>query len=129
MFFATFVNNSLFETHEEEQPESLRSTFSYSNLPKMKVVAACLLAVLGGNTTPSADDLKDFLCSVGAETDDERIELLLSQIKDKDITEVIAAGREKLASIPAGGGAVAGAAPAAAETKKEDKVEEKERVQ
>ncbi|KAL2506996.1 60S acidic ribosomal protein P2-4 [Forsythia ovata] len=102
----------------------------------MKIVAAYLLAVLGGNTSPSADDLKGILGSVGVEADDDRIELLLSQLKDKDITEVIAAGREKLASVPAGGGAVAvagpasavsgGAAPAAAETKKEEKVEEKE---
>ncbi|XP_020552528.1 60S acidic ribosomal protein P2B-like [Sesamum indicum] len=103
----------------------------------MKVVAAYLLAVLGGNTSPSADNLKDILSSVGAEADDDRIELLLSQVKGKDITELIAAGREKLASVPAGGGAVAVAAPAGgagggaaaaapAETKKEEKVEEKE---
>ncbi|KAK4419348.1 60S acidic ribosomal protein P2 [Sesamum alatum] len=100
----------------------------------MKVVAAYLLAVLGGNASPSAGDLKDILSSVGAEADDDRIELLLTQVKNKDITELIAAGREKLASVPAGGGAVAvaasaaggGAAPAAAEPKKEEKVEEKE---
>lgn len=48
--------------------------------------------------------------------------MLLSQVKGKDITELIAAGREKLASVPAGGGA----APAAAQPKKEEKVEEKE---
>ncbi|KAB1227287.1 60S acidic ribosomal protein P2B [Morella rubra] len=104
----------------------------------MKVVAAYLLAVLGGNTCPSAEDLKDILGSVGAEADDDKIELLLSEVKGKDITELIAAGREKLASVPAGGGAVAMAAPAAgaggapaaaaaaAEPKKEEKVEEKE---
>ncbi|PQP97990.1 60S acidic ribosomal protein P2B-like [Prunus yedoensis var. nudiflora] len=102
----------------------------------MKVVAAYLLAVLGGNTTPSAEDLKGILGSVGAETDDDRIQLLLSEVKGKDITELIASGREKLASVPSGGGgavAVAApgggggaAAPAAAEPKKEEKVEEKE---
>ncbi|XP_030527817.1 60S acidic ribosomal protein P2-1-like [Rhodamnia argentea] len=104
----------------------------------MKVIAAYLLAVLGGNTCPSANDLKDILGSVGAEADDDRIELLLSEVKGKDITELIAAGREKLASVPAGGGgavAVAaapaggaggGAAAPAAEAKKEEKVEEKE---
>lgn len=75
--------------------------------------------------------------AVGAEADDERIELLLTQVKNKDVTELIAAGREKLASVPAGGGAVAvaasaagtgggGAATAAAEPKKVEKVEEKE---
>ncbi|KAJ9695147.1 hypothetical protein PVL29_010577 [Vitis rotundifolia] len=102
----------------------------------MKVIAAYLLAVLGGNTCPSANDLKDILGSVGAEADDDRIELLLSEVKGKDITELIASGREKLASVPSGGGvAVAatavgggsgGGAPAAPEPKKEEKVEEKE---
>ena len=102
----------------------------------MKLIAAYLLALLGGNTTPSAEDLKNILGSVGAEADDDKIELLLSQVKGKDITELIASGREKLASVPSGGGggvAVAAAtggggaaAPAAAESKKEEKVEEKE---
>ena len=103
----------------------------------MKVVAAYLLAVLGGKTSPSAADLKDILGSVGAEADNDKIELLLSEVKGKDITELIASGREKLASVPSGGGAVAysapaatggggAAAPAAAEQKKEEKVEEKE---
>ena len=79
--------------------------------------------------------------TVGAEADDDKIELLLSQVKGKDITELIAAGREKLASVPSGGGvavavAVAGgadtgataaaAAPAAAESKKEEKEESEE---
>lgn len=75
---------------------------------------------------------------VGAEIDDDRIEFLLSEVKGKDITELIAAGREKFASVPSGGGAAvavaaaagggggAAAAPAAAEPKKEEKVEEKE---
>ncbi|KAM0068406.1 putative ribosomal protein P2 [Helianthus debilis subsp. tardiflorus] len=104
----------------------------------MKVVAAYLLALLGGNTSPSAEDLKSILGSesVGADCDDDKIELLLSEVKGKDITELIASGREKLASVPSGGGGVAvaaaaggGAAPAAAaaaESKKEEKVEEKE---
>ncbi|XP_065869377.1 large ribosomal subunit protein P2A-like [Euphorbia lathyris] len=102
----------------------------------MKVVAAYLLAVLGGNTSPSAENLKDILGSVGCDADEDKIELLLSQVKGKDITELVAAGREKLASVPSGGGGVAvsaaaapaaggGAAPAA-EAKKEEKVEEKE---
>lgn len=74
---------------------------------------------------------------MGAEADDNRIELLLSEVKGKDITELIAAGREKLASVPCGGGVAvaAAAAPAgggggdaapAAEAKKEEKVEKEE---
>ncbi|GMI96654.1 Ribosomal protein P2D [Hibiscus trionum] len=100
----------------------------------MKVVAAYLLAVLGGNTSPSADDLNKILACVGAEAEEERLQLLLSEVKGKDITELIASGREKLASVPSGGGGAvaaaapgaAAAAPAAAESKKEEKVEEKE---
>lgn len=73
--------------------------------------------------------------AVGADIDESRIKLLLSEVEGKDITELIASGREKLASVPSGGGGVAvaaatggGAAPAAAaaESKKEEKVEEKE---
>ncbi|KAI5666610.1 hypothetical protein M9H77_16463 [Catharanthus roseus] len=109
--------------------------FKSSSLSQMKVISAYLLLVLGGNSKPTASDIKHVLGSVGADADDDRIDLLLSQLEGKDIAEVIAAGREKLASVPAGGGAVAvapaaasggGAAAPAAETKKEEKVEEKE---
>ncbi|KAG9455054.1 hypothetical protein H6P81_007958 [Aristolochia fimbriata] len=103
----------------------------------MKVIAAYLLAVLGGNSSPSDKDLKTILGTVGADAEDDRIEQLLNEVKGKDLAEIIAAGREKLASVPVGGGAVAvsakvggdGGAAAAApaeETKKEEKVEEKE---
>ncbi|KAM6555113.1 hypothetical protein CsatB_015875 [Cannabis sativa] len=102
----------------------------------MKIIAAYLLAVLGGNAAPSAADLKKILSSVGIEAEDEKVNFLLSEVKGKDLTELIASGREKLASVPSGGGgAVAYSAPAggaaaapaaAAESKKEEKVEEKE---
>ncbi|XP_010542569.1 PREDICTED: 60S acidic ribosomal protein P2-4-like [Tarenaya hassleriana] len=101
----------------------------------MKVVAAFLLAVLGGKASPTAENIKDILGSVGAEASEEEIELLLKEVKGKDITELIAAGREKLASVPSGGGVAVAAAPAAggggaaapaAEEKKEEKKEEKE---
>ncbi|MCL7036083.1 hypothetical protein MKW94_025947 [Papaver nudicaule] len=74
----------------------------------MKVIAAYLLAVLGGTKEPTAEDIKDILGSVGAADDntDERVELLLSQIKGKELTELIASGREKLAD--SGGGAPMG---------------------
>ncbi|CAK7325293.1 unnamed protein product [Dovyalis caffra] len=97
-----------------------------------RTVAAYLFAVLGGKNSPSAEDIKKILASVGAEADDDRIELLLSQVKDKDMTELIAAGREKLASVPCGGGgaaaapAAAGAASSAPVETKEEKVEEKD---
>ncbi|XP_016441058.1 large ribosomal subunit protein P2-like [Nicotiana tabacum] len=99
----------------------------------MKVIAAYLLAALGGNASPTAEDLKAILSSVGAEADNEKIELLLSQVKGKDLTELIAAGREMIASVPSGGGGVVvvasggGGGGAVVEEKVEEKkVEEKE---
>ncbi|KAH6854526.1 60s acidic ribosomal protein-domain-containing protein [Chaetomium sp. MPI-CAGE-AT-0009] len=99
----------------------------------MKHLAAYLLLGLGGNTSPSAADVKAVLESVGIEADDERLEKLLSELEGKDINELIAEGSSKLASVPSGGGggaAAAGgaAAGAAAEEapKEEAKEEEKE---
>ncbi|GAW12308.1 hypothetical protein EKO27_g1695 [Xylaria grammica] len=99
----------------------------------MKHLAAYLLLGLGGNTSPSAADVKKVLDSVGIEADDERLEKLISELEGKDINELIAEGSSKLASVPsggAGGGAAAGGAAAggaaAAEEKAEEKEEEKE---
>lgn len=51
-------------------------------------LAAYLLLGLGGNTSPSAKDIKAVLESVGIEADDERLEKLLSELKGKDINEL-----------------------------------------
>ncbi|XP_033013933.1 60S acidic ribosomal protein P2-like [Lacerta agilis] len=100
----------------------------------MCYVAAYLLAVLGGNESPSSKDLKKNLDSVGIETDDERVNKVISELNGKSIEDVISQGNSKLASMPVGGAvavsaggsaaAAAGAAPAAAEEKKEEKKEE-----
>ncbi|KAJ6739355.1 60S ACIDIC RIBOSOMAL PROTEIN P2A-LIKE [Salix koriyanagi] len=45
---------------------------------------------------PTAEDLKCILGSVGADADDDRIELLLSSVKGKDITELIASRKGKV---------------------------------
>ncbi|KAG9277046.1 60S acidic ribosomal protein P2-like [Astyanax mexicanus] len=104
----------------------------------MRYVAAYLLAVLGGNTSPSAKDIKNILGSVGIEASDERLNKVVSELNGKDINEVMNAGLSKLASVPAGGAvAVSAAAPGgggapaageapAAEEKKEEKKEESE---
>lgn len=75
-----------------------------------------------------------FVLLVGADVDGESIELLLKEVSGKDITELIASGRGKLASVPSGGGVAVSAAPSsggsaaapAAVEKKETKKEEKE---
>ena len=58
----------------------------------MRYVAAYLLAVLGGNKNPSADDIKSILGSVSIDVDDDRLNIVMSELKGKNIEEVIAAG-------------------------------------
>ena len=69
--------------------------------------------------------------AVGVESDAAAAATLLKELEGKDVQEVIAAGREKLASVPAGGavaasGGGAAAAAGAAPAKEEEKVEEEE---
>jgi large subunit ribosomal protein LP2 len=54
----------------------------------MKHLAAYLLLGLGGNTSPSAKDIKAVLESVGIEADDERLDNLIKELKGKDINQV-----------------------------------------
>ncbi|KAK7030704.1 60s acidic ribosomal protein-domain-containing protein [Favolaschia claudopus] len=100
----------------------------------MRYLAAYLLLQIGGNSSPSAADIKKLLGTVSVDTDDERLKKLISELEGKSVDELIAEGSSKLASVPAGGAgggaapAAGGAAPAAAaaEEKKEEKEEEKE---
>ena len=71
---------------------------------------------------------------MGVEADAAAVSKLLGELEGKDVLEVIAAGREKLSSVPSGGavassgggGAAAAAGGAAEAPKEEEKVEEEE---
>lgn len=54
----------------------------------MKNLAAYLLLVAGGNTSPSAEDIKTLLGSVGVEVDAERVNALLKAFEGKTVAEV-----------------------------------------
>ena len=54
----------------------------------MKHLAAYLLLGLGGNTSPSASDVKGVLESVGIDADEDRLDKLISELKGKDLQEV-----------------------------------------
>jgi large subunit ribosomal protein LP2 len=96
----------------------------------MRHLAAYLLLVAGGNASPSAADVKALLSAGGVEADDERLNQLISELKDKDLNEIVASGKQLLAPISSGGAAAApaaggaAAAPAAAAPKEEKKKEE-----
>ncbi|MBW0473737.1 hypothetical protein O181_013452 [Austropuccinia psidii MF-1] len=76
-------------------------------------LAAYLLLTQGGNQTPSAEDVKQLLGSVGIDADEERLAKLISELEGKSLADLIAEGSTKLASVPSGGGGGAAAAPAA----------------
>ncbi|KAJ2004583.1 60S acidic ribosomal protein P2 [Coemansia thaxteri] len=86
----------------------------------MRYIAAYLLAQLANpEATPSQDVITKIVSSAGIDVDSERLGQFFAAIEGKDISELIAAGQSKLASVPSGGaapaaGAAAGAAPAAA---------------
>ena len=79
----------------------------------MRYVAAYLLATLGGNTSPTDEQIKAILSSVGVAIDDAKLDFVMSELKGKDINQVIAAGAGKLASVPAGGAVASGGGAAA----------------
>jgi|TARA_B100000795_G_C22539423_1_gene338244 large subunit ribosomal protein LP2 len=94
----------------------------------MKVIAAYMLCVLGGNDAPSAADIKKVLSAVAVEADDAAITLFLGKVEGKVLAEVIEAGKAKLSKFGGGGGGGSGAAAggAAAEVVEEEKEEEEE---
>lgn len=79
-----------------------------------------------------ADNVKTLLESVGIESNEEQLASLIKNLEGKNVDELIAAGSEKLSSIPAAGaapaaaGAAASDAPAEEEKKEEEEEEEEE---
>ncbi|KAK3124819.1 hypothetical protein QOZ80_7BG0593860 [Eleusine coracana subsp. coracana] len=121
----------------------------------MRFIAAYLLAQLSATTSaiaaaaegeegapapipppPGRDDVRRILESVGAGVDEDRMEMLFMELEGKDFTELMAAGREKIAYAPCAGagmafasgapGAVSGAREAKEEVQKEEEKMEEE---
>ena len=82
----------------------------------MRHLAAYLLLVVGGNSTPSAEDVTKLLSQAGIEVDEERLNQLIADLEGKDIAELIELGKDKLVvgGMSSGGGGGSSAAPAAA---------------
>jgi large subunit ribosomal protein LP2 len=58
----------------------------------MRYVAAYLLASLGGKSDPSASDLEKIIGSVGIDVEADKIKKIISELKGKDLEELIKAG-------------------------------------
>merc|ERR1712159_469296 len=87
----------------------------------MKVISVYMLAVAGGNESPSVADCKNILSSVGvslAEDEEKRLEDLVEEMAGSSLAEVLEKGHDLLKTVPGGGAAgpapAAGAAPAGA---------------
>ena len=54
----------------------------------MRYIAAYLLLQIGGNASPSAEDIKKVLEAVGIESEEDRLEKLISELEGKDVNAV-----------------------------------------
>ena len=91
----------------------------------MKVMAVYMMLVLGGNATPSKDDITKALSSVGIEVDAAEVDKLLSELEGKDLAELMEAGTARLAKIGGGGGGGGGGGAAGGAAEEEEAEEEK----
>merc|ERR1712138_94182 len=83
----------------------------------MKVIAAYMLAVTGGNDSPNVADCKKILLSVGvnlAEDEEKRLEDLVEEMAGSSLAEVLEKGHALLKTVPGGSGGGAAAPGAAA---------------
>ena len=55
----------------------------------MRIIAAYLLAVLGGNANPTEKDITTILGAVGIEADGAQVSKLVSELKGKNMTQYI----------------------------------------
>ncbi len=56
----------------------------------MRIIAAYLLSVLGGNDKPDAAAVKKILDAVGVTAEDEQFKKLIAELDGKDINDIIA---------------------------------------
>ncbi|KAI6649523.1 60S acidic ribosomal protein P2 [Oopsacas minuta] len=89
----------------------------------MRYVAAYLLLVLGGKSSPTVSDIEKLLASVGVNVDQSKANYVVNQLKGKSLEAVMAEGSSKLGSMSAAAG-VSG--PAEAVTTSDSKLEAKE---
>uniref|UniRef100_A0A6S8V2J5 60S acidic ribosomal protein P2 n=1 Tax=Pelagomonas calceolata TaxID=35677 RepID=A0A6S8V2J5_9STRA len=92
----------------------------------MKYVSTYLMLVMGGNDSPSAADVTAALEKVGVDVDAADLKRFLAGVEGKDLAELMAAGKEKLAKFGGGGGGSGGGGDAAEEKEEEKKEEEEE---
>eukprot|EP00343_Euplotes_focardii_P011766 CAMPEP_0205829526 /NCGR_PEP_ID=MMETSP0206-20130828/38381_1 /ASSEMBLY_ACC=CAM_ASM_000279 /TAXON_ID=36767 /ORGANISM="Euplotes focardii, Strain TN1" /LENGTH=117 /DNA_ID=CAMNT_0053132319 /DNA_START=30 /DNA_END=383 /DNA_ORIENTATION=+ len=90
----------------------------------MRIIAAYMLAVLGGNAEPDEKAVTDILDSVGVKPDAEALKVFFEKVKGKDLDALLEAGKQKLVALGGlGGGPGAGAAAGGEEAAAEKEAE------
>ena len=85
----------------------------------MKYLAAYCLLALGGNESPSEEDLKNFFKKIDSEVNEEQLKAVVSHLKGKKLHELCQEGASQLGSL-----AVGGSGGAQGDDKKEEAQEE-----
>lgn len=62
----------------------------------MRYIAAYVLAVMGGNPDPTAEDIRTIVSSVGIDIDESRLNKVITELRGKDLEELIAQGELRL---------------------------------
>eukprot|EP01033_Poteriospumella_lacustris_P011042 gene11042-gene11887 len=65
----------------------------------MKYIAAYVLLVLGGNSSPKQEDVTDVLAAVGVQADAQQLSLLIKDLQGKDIYDWLASGSKAIDDI------------------------------
>ena len=54
-----------------------------------------MLAILGGNENPSADDIRMIIESVGVEVEENKLSILMDKLKGKNLTQIQEEGKTR----------------------------------
>merc|ERR1712118_417884 len=70
--------------------------YKFKEFSTMRHIAAFMLLRLSGNKSPSEEDIKNLLKTIGGECDLENMKRLFSGLEGKNIDDLIEQGRKKL---------------------------------
>ena len=82
----------LAQSHRKSLFDSWKLTCSFIFYRKMRYVAAYLLAALGGNEAPTAENIEKILSSVGIEAEADKLSKVIAELKGKSLQTLIAEG-------------------------------------
>jgi large subunit ribosomal protein LP2 len=107
-------------------------TLDIHSTNNMRHLSVYLMLQLGGNESPTKEDVTKALAAVGVEADSAKLDQMLTNLETKSVAELMDEGKGLLATFGGGGGGGAGAgasgggAVEAAVAKVEEKEEEVE---